>query len=564
MRLGLSQADVAASVGIAMEVYGRLERGRMAPSVGTLWRLRVALGMSTDAAFGLESSGAPATALAPAQPQGAGMRRLVRRASTLSPASWREARSAGSWPWPGCAPEDEALSHRGGLMRVHRGAALLLLAVVTGCASGRVVRLETGQGPPIVLTPPNGEAGPVEVERREFKQAVARLAQSMRPPANPQQAARHLMGVDARGGAYYFNQRTRQLTPLDGAALASDMPPADVELTRAYLRWCERTERKGDCLHMLVESPTVTGDGRYTLAMALAQGVVREEMLDAFRDMADPQAALSAVLWTLTFYLVLWSVPEPVSKGLAAVMTATAIVYLGVDTFWTLIAGFKRLMEAADRATTFDEVRDAGERYGKVMGQNAARTFALLATVSVGHTAAGFASKVPMLPGSAQASVLAGGRAGIRLAAVGEVGAVAVSGEAVTVALAPNAVTMTARAMGGAAAAPVGAKSPDHHIATNKWWESTNEEGPWSPKFQRIFDKAGMSLDDLANIVPVKGHKGPHPKEYHRRVLRRLSDATEGCRTMQQCREALTAELGRLGQEIATPGTTLNKLVTGT
>jgi len=451
----------------------------------------------------------------------------------------------------------------GGLMRGHRAAALLLVWL-TGCASGRVVRLETGRGPPVVFTPHSGEAGPVEVQRHDFNKAMARLAREMRPPANPQWAARHLMGVDARGGAYFFNERTRQFTPLDGAALASDIPPADVELRRAYLRWCERTGLKGDCLRLLVESPIVTGDGRYALAMALAQGVVREEMLDAFRDMADPHAALSAALWTLPLYLVLWSVPEPVSKGLAAVMTATAIVYLGVDTFWTLIAGFKRLVEEADRATTFDELRDAGERYGKVMGQNAARAFALLATVAVGHTAAGFASKVPTLPGSAQAAVLAGGRAGIRLAAVGEVGTVAVSGEAVTVALAPNAVAMTARAMGGTAAAPVGAKSPDHHIATNKWWKSTNEEGPWSPKFQRIFDKAGMSLDDSANIVPVKGHEGPHPKEYHRRVLRRLSDATEGCRTMQQCREALTAELSRLGKEIATPGTELNKLVTGT
>ncbi|NOK33884.1 AHH domain-containing protein [Corallococcus exercitus] len=449
-------------------------------------------------------------------------------------------------------------------MRVHRAVALLLLVWLTGCASGRVVRLETGQGPPVVFTPHNDEAGPVEVERREFKAAVARLARGVRLPANPEQAARRLMGVDARGGTYLFDPRTRRMTPLDGAALASDMPPADVELTRAYLRWCERTGRQGDCLHLLAESPTVTGDGRYALAMAMAQGVVLDEMLDAFKGMADPHAALSAALWTMTFYLVLWSVPEPVSKGLAAVMTATAIVYLGVDTFWTLIAGFKLLVEDADRATTFDELRDSGERYGKVMGRNAARAFALLATVAVGNTAAGFASKVPTLPGSAQAAALAGGRAGIRLAAVGEVGAVAVTGEAVTVALAPNAVAMTARAMGGTAAAPVDAEGHGHHIATNKWWKATNNEGPWSPKFQRIFDKAGMSLDDPANIVHVKGHKGPHPQAYHQRILRRLFDATEGCRTMQQCREALTAELGRLGEQIATPGTRLNKLVTST
>ena len=140
----------------------------------------------------------------------------------------------------------------------------------------------------------------------------------------------------------------------------------------------------------------------------------------------------------------------------------------------------------------------------------------------------------------------------------------AVSGEAVTVALAPTAVAMTARAMGGAAAAPVDAKGHDHHIATNKWWKSANNEGPWSPKFQRIFDKAGMSLDDPANIVHVKGHKGPHPQEYHKRILERLIAVTDGCRTMAQCREVLTAELGKLGQQIATPGTKLNKLVTGT
>jgi hypothetical protein len=73
-----------------------------------------------------------------------------------------------------------------------------------------------------------------------------------------------------------------------------------------------------------------------------------------------------------------------------------------------------------------------------------------------------------------------------------------------------------------------------------------------------------MSLDDPANIVRVKGHKGPHPPEYHRVIFRRLSDATEECRTMQQCREALTAELRDLAREIATPGTDLNRLVTRT
>ncbi len=40
--------------------------------------------------------------------------------------------------------------------------------------------------------------------------------------------------------------------------------------------------------------------------------------------------------------------------------------------------------------------------------------------------------------------------------------------------------------------------------------------------------------------------------------------ATKRCRSMNQCREALTAELGRLAREISMDGTTLNKLVTRT
>jgi DNA-binding XRE family transcriptional regulator len=43
MRAGLTQVETAASVGIAPEVFGRIERGKMLPSVPTLFRLCVAL-----------------------------------------------------------------------------------------------------------------------------------------------------------------------------------------------------------------------------------------------------------------------------------------------------------------------------------------------------------------------------------------------------------------------------------------------------------------------------------------------------------------------------------------
>jgi hypothetical protein len=313
-------------------------------------------------------------------------------------------------------------------------------------------------------------------------------------------------------------------------------------------------------LRLLVESSTVNGDGRFALALALAKGAVLDEMLEAFKDMADPHAMVAAVLWTWTTYMVLLSIPDvTVSKGLAAVMTATLISYVGVDTFWGLILGFKRLMDEADRATTFKQLREAGEHYGKVMGRNAARAFAMLALAAIGNTAPGLATQVPKLPGSMQAAVQAEAQVGIRLAAVGAVETVAVSAESVTITLAPGAVAMTAQ---GTTPSSVEAEGHEHHIASNKFSTSTKNGGPWTPRYQEIFDRAGMSLNDPANKVHIPGHRGPHPREYHEEVYDRLQRATSHCRSMEQCQGALTAELQRIGRQLSTPGTRLNKLVT--
>ncbi|MBN1205154.1 MAG: helix-turn-helix transcriptional regulator [Myxococcaceae bacterium] len=53
MRAGLTQADVAERIGVATEVYGRMERGKMLPSVPTLLRLCVALRSGPDELMGM-------------------------------------------------------------------------------------------------------------------------------------------------------------------------------------------------------------------------------------------------------------------------------------------------------------------------------------------------------------------------------------------------------------------------------------------------------------------------------------------------------------------------------
>ena len=71
-----------------------------------------------------------------------------------------------------------------------------------------------------------------------------------------------------------------------------------------------------------------------------------------------------------------------------------------------------------------------------------------------------------------------------------------------------------------------------------------------------------MSLEDAANKVHIPGHFGPHPEAYHQAIYDRLAAATKGL-SGPAYKDALMNELKRLGQEVQTPGTTLNNLLTG-
>lgn len=53
--LDLNQREVAERIGIATEVYGRLERGHMLPSVRTLRKLCLVLNISSDRLLGMSS-----------------------------------------------------------------------------------------------------------------------------------------------------------------------------------------------------------------------------------------------------------------------------------------------------------------------------------------------------------------------------------------------------------------------------------------------------------------------------------------------------------------------------
>jgi A nuclease family of the HNH/ENDO VII superfamily with conserved AHH len=110
---------------------------------------------------------------------------------------------------------------------------------------------------------------------------------------------------------------------------------------------------------------------------------------------------------------------------------------------------------------------------------------------------------------------------------------------------------------------PAGPKQktgPLHHIFTNKFWKSLLRGGPWSPRFEKIFKKAGLELDGEYNEVKVPGHKGPHPKAYHTYIYERLTSAIEGLTPYtSEYRNAVLDVLAKLRLEAETPGTQMNK-----
>ncbi len=341
-----------------------------------------------------------------------------------------------------------------------RRVVLLMVVYFAGCSSTthQVIRLDTGQGAPLVYLP-HRDVAPVEVSDRDFKKALAQHARTVRPAHRPLEFARQMFGVPERSGWYRYEREGRRLFPLGAEnELKLELSPVDVRLNHLYVEWCGRAwgPPPRDCLHLLVDSPFLSGDGKYALAMAIAQGGLLEEMKQALGEMVSPEAVVATITGAATMYLMLWLLPEPVSKGVAALMTVGMVAYLGWDLVWRLIEGWRVMVAEVDRATTFEEIRAAGEKFRKVMGEKGTKALVMLATLAVGNTAAGMASKMPTLPGAGSAAVLAEAQMNIRYsaAALAEVESVALTPGAVVVALAPNAVAMMARGNSSAGAQP--------------------------------------------------------------------------------------------------------------
>ncbi len=311
---------------------------------------------------------------------------------------------------------------------------------------------------------------------------------------------------------------------------------------------------------------------RRMLALYFALDTVWEGVEDAIRDMVNPAALRAMVTTMIGTALVMLVAPEPITKVIAIALTASLIAYLGTGPVWKLGQGFLRLLDESRDAAGFADLERAGHRFGKVLGDNGARVLVIVALSALGGTSA-MAAQGPKMPGFAQAASRAQLEGGFQLsgALAGEVQAISISSAGMlNVALAPTAVASVAMGAGEGTGAAVGAVGgirgdPDgnvHHICTDKNTVSDVTGGPWTPEFERIFRRAGMKLDDPENLVRIRGHKGPHPREYHEAVFERINQATGRCRGVERCHASLVEELAKIARELVMEGSELRVLIT--
>ncbi|MHA3916280.1 AHH domain-containing protein [Halovulum sp. GXIMD14793] len=105
---------------------------------------------------------------------------------------------------------------------------------------------------------------------------------------------------------------------------------------------------------------------------------------------------------------------------------------------------------------------------------------------------------------------------------------------------------------------------PIHHVCTNKCNIGTGGNPAWTPQFQRIFDNAGLNINGEINKIAVPGHRGPHPQAYHQYVFGSLNDAVAGIpRGTPAYTQAVTNSLNRIKAEAVTPGSQVNRWLTG-
>jgi len=215
-------------------------------------------------------------------------------------------------------------------------------------------------------------------------------------------------------------------------------PVALEEIARGYRAFCAATHRT-NCLE-----GSLTASSVYQIAFDFALGSQWDGFVGEVKSTFDPSAIRIFLLTGMVIFMATIAIPELLSKIPAAAATVVLTAYLGARAVCDLVFGWIQMVRELDAATTFNEVRTAGQRYGQLVGTQTARILILLATAAIAE--GGLIARLMKLPRVAQASAaLATETGGVALEAVGAVkevrvlqGGVAITVEGVAVAMAAH------------------------------------------------------------------------------------------------------------------------------
>ncbi len=382
--------------------------------------------------------------------------------------------------------------------------------------------------PPVIavyadLIEARGNTRVVALTKAEYQRAVAQLGGGRGLEGTPQEAAQRLLQAmpEEELLAEVYRDRVLTLVPLNDKGPL--VPEAEAALKEKYLRWCQ-PRGGGDCLGLFTDGPYLRTDDRRTLALALAFGTVLDEARAALGRELSPQAILSSLVWAAGLYLALWLVPEPSTKAVAASLSVVLLAWLGVDAMWGLMDGWSRMAHRAHEATTFQELREAGEEFGRVIGTDAARALILAVSTLSGRTLGEVATHLRSLPkfNQVQAQWAAQGFKGSVAVAMEEVATVeVVAGEArvlavVTSPQAPIALAMLSRSN----AARTTAALDGHSGIIDIQHRSGNRQVVLGNR-QRWHLPRGMELGD----IPAEDKLGDELQAAAERIARGWSDA---------------------------------------
>ncbi|HYO70249.1 MAG TPA: AHH domain-containing protein [Archangium sp.] len=323
----------------------------------------------------------------------------------------------------------------------------------------------------------------------------------------------------------------------------------------------------------LVGLPGSLESARWFQALKLSPRYMGAGVREAALELFGSPAVLLSVGTSMVLYMMAWAAPEPVfSKAFAAAVTMGLLLTYSAAELYNVGQACLTLYREAEAARTREELEAAAERFGKALGGVGLR---VLVTVAGTKLARG----LPEVPkGGLWASLspprfaMAGGglKGGLRVGA-GTRAQVSVADGTVVLMGVTTSTTAAAVSSAVSATRTTGACAESgqdghhrHHLCTNKNDISESNGGPWTPDFEGLFKKAGMSLDDPANVVYLRDHKGPHPGAYHSEIFERLNEALRACRPQAECRTRLVRALDKIAGEVCTPGSALNKLATRT